>query len=223
MNILAKIQKELKAPKNQLNKFGGYKYRSCEDILEAIKPLLGDAHLTITDEVVQIGDRFYVQATASLVDGEFEVATQAYAREAESKKGMDEAQITGAASSYARKYALNGLFCIDDTKDADTTNRHEEVAPPNPKDIKGVPDKNDFQKECLTKKGQTTMQIVEEAYKQFITKHQEKLADSDGLADFSIDAFIKSIETEFGKLPTNKASIPKILEQIKPEDVIVRL
>lgn len=117
---LAEIQKTLKAPKSQRNNFGNYDYRSCEDILEAVKPLLGDLSLLINDEVVQVGDRYYVKATASLTDGEDFVANQAFAREEETKKGMDGSQITGAASSYARKYALNGLFAIDDTKDADT-------------------------------------------------------------------------------------------------------
>lgn len=121
---VAKIQQELKAPKNQFNKFGGYKYRSCEDILEAVKPLLGDIVLMINDEIVEVGGRVYVKATAILSDGVNSITNTAYAREAESKKGMDESQITGATSSYARKYALNGLLCIDDTKDADATNTH---------------------------------------------------------------------------------------------------
>jgi len=119
--VLAKIQKELKAPKNQKNTFGNYNYRSCEDILEAVKPLIpAEYTLTIKDEMVQLGDRYYVKATASITNGESVIRTSAFAREAELKKGMDEAQITGSASSYARKYALNGLFLIDDTKDADT-------------------------------------------------------------------------------------------------------
>lgn len=122
MEKLIKIQSELKAPKGQLNKFGGYKYRSCEDILEAVKPLCAreNVQLTISDEIVQIGDRYYVKATASVTDGNETVSVHALAREEESKKGMDASQLTGATSSYARKYALNGLFCIDDTKDADT-------------------------------------------------------------------------------------------------------
>jgi hypothetical protein len=125
---IADIQSKLKAPKGQMNKFGGYKYRSCEDILEAVKPLLGDLVLTISDDIVAVGDRVYVKATATLSDGEHTVSTTAFAREAETKKGMDEAQITGSASSYARKYALNGLFCIDDTADADATNDHGKQA-----------------------------------------------------------------------------------------------
>lgn len=123
---LIHIQGELKAPKSQENKFGGYKYRSCEDILEAVKPLLKKEKvtLTISDDIVEVGGRVYVKATASLSDGEDTISTSAFAREAESKKGMDDSQITGSASSYARKYALNGLFAIDDTKDADATNTH---------------------------------------------------------------------------------------------------
>jgi len=155
MEILNKIQQELKAPKAQRNTFGNYNYRSCEDILEAVKPLLGKATLTIADEIVMLGDRFYVKATATITEysdphdhpyvceitkylkGETSnkeippctcgkdkqtksVSVSAFARESLDKKGMDAAQITGATSSYARKYALNGLFCIDDTKDADT-------------------------------------------------------------------------------------------------------
>ena len=121
---LATIQKELKAPKNQFNKFGNYKYRSCEDILESLKGLLEKTKtsLKISDELVILGDRFYVKAIATLYDLESEgkIENTAYAREEETKKGMDGSQITGTASSYARKYALNGLFLIDDTNDADT-------------------------------------------------------------------------------------------------------
>ena len=126
MNALAKIQAELKAPKNQTNSFGGYKYRSCEDILEAVKPLLKkhESLLTISDDVIEIGGRVYVKATAYFESDGYSKEVNAYAREPESKKGSDESQITGAASSYARKYALNGLFCIDDTNDTDTTNKH---------------------------------------------------------------------------------------------------
>ncbi len=121
---LAEIQQNLKAPKGQFNKFGNYRYRSCEDILEALKPLLGDCVLTISDEIVPVESLIYIKATATLTDGEHSISNTAYAREPLTKKGMDDSQITGAASSYARKYALNGLFCIDDTKDADATNDH---------------------------------------------------------------------------------------------------
>jgi len=120
MKTLNKIQRELKAPKGQVNRFGNYRYRSCEDILEAVKPLLGDAVLTISDEIAQIGERYYVKATATIKEGDESVSVSAFSREGLEKKGMDVSQITGATSSYARKYALNGLFCIDDTKDADT-------------------------------------------------------------------------------------------------------
>ena len=121
---LLKIQSELKAPKNQKNAFGGYNYRSCEDIFEAVKPLLKEEGLILrlTDELVNIGERYYIKATAILTDGTDTIENVAYAREEETKKGMDGSQITGASSSYARKYALNGLFLIDDVKDSDTTN-----------------------------------------------------------------------------------------------------
>lgn len=127
---LMNIQNELKAPKGQRNSFGNYNYRSCEDILEAVKPLLAkhQAALTISDSIELIGTRFYVKATAKLVDvvdGTM-IENTAYARESESKKGMDDSQLTGATSSYARKYCLNGLFAIDDAKDADTNEYHEQ-------------------------------------------------------------------------------------------------
>jgi len=122
--VLSKIQKEMKAPKSQFNAFGKYKYRSCEDILEAVKPFLNGTVLYISDEMVLIGERYYLKATATLRNGDDAVSVTAYAREEIEKKGMDSSQITGAASSYARKYALNGLFLIDDTKDSDATNEH---------------------------------------------------------------------------------------------------
>lgn len=151
------IQQQLKAPKNQNNTFGGYKFRSCEDILEAVKPYLGGLTLTLSDEIVHFssnstptvvelvdskgnpfrevvgGDRFYVKATATLSDDTDEIATSAYAREADDKRGMDASQITGSSSSYARKYALNGLFAIDDTRDADTMDNREEKPGRQPK------------------------------------------------------------------------------------------
>ena len=121
---LQEIQRDLKAPKGQRNKFGNYNYRSCEDVLEAVKPLAHklDCIVLLSDQLVNIGDRFYIEATATLVETETkeEVCTTALARESLTKKGMDDSQITGTASSYARKYALNGLFAIDDTKDSDT-------------------------------------------------------------------------------------------------------
>jgi len=136
MKILTEIQQKLKAPKNQFNSFGKYNYRSCEDILEAVKPLLNGATLTISDEIINVGDRYYVKATATLKHGEEWETVTAFAREEENKKGMDASQITGSASSYARKYALNGLFLIDDTKDADATNKHEDKPKHKPQENK---------------------------------------------------------------------------------------
>lgn len=123
---LVKIQRELKAPKGQFNAFGKYNYRSCEDIIEAVKPLLHAEDLTlfISDEVVCVGTKNYVKASVEVTDGNKSMRATAFAREADEQKGMNVAQITGSASSYARKYALNGLFAIDDTKDADATNDH---------------------------------------------------------------------------------------------------
>lgn len=127
---LCKIQGELKAPKGQYNGFGKYKYRSCEDILEALKPLLTkyEMNINISDNIIQVGDRYYVQALVNITDTKTNesVSSTAFAREEESKKGMDASQVTGAASSYARKYALNGLLAIDDTKDSDSLNVSKE-------------------------------------------------------------------------------------------------
>lgn len=128
---LIAIQTELKAPKSQFNKFGGYNYRNCEDILEAVKPLCAkhDVVPLLSDEIVMIGERYYVKGIAKITDGKDEIVTTAFARESVDKKGMDESQITGSASSYARKYALNGLFCIDDTKDADFMDNSQNKKP----------------------------------------------------------------------------------------------
>ena len=130
---LMNVQSELKAPKNQYNSFGKYAYRSCEDILEALKPVLlkHKAAVIVTDDIVFVDGRHYVKATVKFIDAETGevVENSALAREEESKKGMDACQLTGATSSYARKYALNGLFCIDDTKDSDATNTHGKEAP----------------------------------------------------------------------------------------------
>lgn len=167
MNIYEKllnIQTELKAPKGQENKFGHYKYRSCEDILEAVKPLLAKnkATLQLTDKIENLGNRYYIKATAILIDTEDTknegiacVENTAYARECEEKKGMDDSQITGTASSYARKYALNGLFCIDDTKDADTN------------EFKEQQDKSD-------KDNQKQTEVTEENIDDLVTEQQAK-------------------------------------------------
>ena len=129
MKVLQKIQSELKANKGQFNKFGGYAYRSCEDILEAAKPILAQygASIVLSDEIVLIGDRYYVKATATLKTADESESTTAFAREAVARKGMDESQITGSASSYARKYALSGLFALDDTKEADTMDNRQQT------------------------------------------------------------------------------------------------
>lgn len=150
---VAAIQSKLKAPKGQNNNFGKYKYRSCEDILEAVKPLLDGLVLTINDDMVLVGDRIYVKATAKITNGADCIENSGFARESLVKKGMDESQITGAASSYARKYALNGLLCIDDTKDADHT-------PPSDTDMTWV---------NAIKANQTTLEAIEDVkYRDYI-------------------------------------------------------
>jgi hypothetical protein len=133
---LVKVQSELKAPKNMYNSFGKYSYRNQEGILEAVKPLLSSNGLcmTVSDDIVEIGGRVYVKAIVKVFDEESEEIVEAFAREEESKKGMDSAQLTGSTSSYARKYALNGMFLIDDTQDSDATNTHgKEIAAPTAK------------------------------------------------------------------------------------------
>ena len=169
---LLAVQNELKAPKDKKNTFGGYNYRSCESILEAVKPLLQEQGLmlTIKDEVVNIGDRYYVRATVLLDDisSNGEIAITALAREEEAKKGMDASQITGAASSYARKYALNGLFLIDDTKDADTDEFHRTTQENGQKtNVATQPNQPPAKKIALTQK------IVDEKLK-FILEQTDK-------------------------------------------------
>lgn len=131
-NQLAKIQSEVKAPKGQFNSFGKYKYRSAEDILEAVKPIVNSKgfSITLSDEIIAMDGRFYIKATATLTNGKETFTATGFAREEESKKGMDGSQVTGASSSYARKYALNGLFALDDTKDSDATNTHGQESKP---------------------------------------------------------------------------------------------
>ena len=178
MNIykrLAEVQKELKAPKGQFNSFGKYKYRSAEDILEVAKPLCIEKGLllTIKDELILIGERYYVKSIARVIDVETTESyeAEAFAREEESKKGMDGSQVTGASSSYARKYALNGLFCLDDTKDSDATNTHDKEDYPSASSggIKQVGAKlvNDKQLALLYAKGKGK----EDKVKEIITKY----------------------------------------------------
>ena len=157
---LLAIQTKLKAPKGQYNSFGKYSYRSAEDILEAVKPLNAEQGvlLTITDEIKEIGGRVYVVATATVSDGTDELKVSAFAREPENKKGMDESQITGATSSYARKYALNGLYAIDDNKDADT-DEHKQQQENAPKKQQGQ--KQQAQKQQQQEKGFTEQELHE--------------------------------------------------------------
>ena len=186
MNIrekLLSIQKELIAPKSQYNSFGKYNYRNYEDILEAVKPLLdkNKCTLIIKDELVLIGDRYYIKATvilADIEDTEGEIEATAYAREEESKKGMDGSQVTGASSSYARKYALNGLFCIDDTKDSDTTNKQtKKLSEAQIKRLYAISNKAGYDKEKL---------------KQLVYKKYEK--DIDQLAKDEYDYICRCLE-----------------------------
>lgn len=164
---LINIQQKLKAPKGQYNSFGKYAYRSCEDILEALKPILADEQcaIVLSDEVRQIGERYYIVATAKLYDHEGNVVAQntALAREETEKKGMDGSQITGASSSYARKYALNGLFGIDDNKDSDTTNTGED----NPKTYKKD---NKQQNKAQDKQSASARKVVFDQIRVEITK-----------------------------------------------------
>ena len=173
---LNKIQSELKAPKGQYNKFGKYSYRSCEDILEALKPhlLKNGCVVTLTDDMQFIGDRYYLKATATITDAESgkSVSNVALAREDKERAGMSESQITGTASSYARKYALNGLFLIDDTKDADTDAYHEQTTgekhKEEPKIAAATAKANDVKKMLVKISGDKTIaqQVWNEQYKQ---------------------------------------------------------
>ena len=193
---LSHIQNELKAPKNQFNKFGNYKYRSCEDILEALKPLCAKykATLIIYDEIVMIGDRYYVKAMAKLYDQETTdyIKSYAFARESQAKKGMDDSQVTGATSSYARKYALNGLFNIDDTKDFDTNEVHQQS---NQKQgntqPKQQPQQQDFEQanlmanidNCLKKLKELGVDINSKGSIDFINKYNNNLHDINIMTD----------------------------------------
>lgn len=169
---LARIQKELKAPKNLFNKFGNYKYRNAEGILEAVKPLLNGLVLLLGDEIELVGNRYYVKATATLTDGEESICVSARAREDETKKGMDGCQITGACSSYARKYALNGLFDIDDTKDSDD----DSLSPKNPANQQEEPEDNKPDgKNIMGVEKSGTIPTVANLMRNEITDIQEKM------------------------------------------------
>ena len=176
---LLKIQSSISVPKNQHNKFGNYDYRSCEDILSALKPLLKEVKCTVTvnDELVMIGDRYYIKATATLIDCESgkSISNESYAREEESKKGMDSSQITGTASSYARKYALNGLLLLDDVKDADSNESQQQSR-------NAKSDKNQQQNQNTgTNKGQQQNQNTTRSNKGSQNGTQKKLIDNRAL------------------------------------------
>lgn len=194
---LMHIQNELKAPKNQFNSFGKYHYRSCEDILEGLKPLLDKYKviLIIADEIVQIGERYYVKSIATLQDTESKdfIHTAAYAREDEKKTGMDLSQLTGSTSSYARKYALNGLFAIDDTKDSDATNDHD-------KEDKKRPNKKPTdKKEDEDKKALDDNSIATEKQLNYLYKLVKEKNYTDGIKSYIKQAYDKENSTELTK------------------------
>ena len=183
MNIyekLSNVQTELKAPKNQFNGFGKYKYRNCEDILESVKPLLAKNKLTmiISDEIKHIGERFYIKATIELFDVETgeTIITSKFAKEEETKKGMDASQLTGSTSSYATKYALNGLFLIDDTKDADATNNHGNE-PKNENKSNNKNDKRPQKKETKKITIETFLDAIRKYEKEYQTEIKDYLVD----------------------------------------------
>lgn len=190
---LINVQVELKAPKGQYNSFGKYKYRSCEDILEAVKPLLAKYKLllTLSDEPVAVGNRVYIKATATLTDGKETITTYGFAREQETKKGMDESQITGTASSYARKYALDGLFLIDDTKDADATNTGETSKPKQTEAQKAADKRERMIAKCTRLRSECIANGVKE---EGINSHAQTAYNSLDMGDYTDDQIIS-----FGK------------------------
>lgn len=223
MNVREKlliVQSELNAPKSQYNKFGGYKYRSNEDILNAVKPLLKKVKAVIiqSDEIIQIGERYYVKVTSEFIDiealGETSklkiISNTAYAREAENKKGMDEAQITGSASSYARKYSLNGLLAIDDSKDPDTTNKHGKE---NDKSEKNLSHQDISERPKISKDQVTELydilQSKNREFKDIAAKVNQKLGTLYfHLDDITIDNY-EFIKSQFEKLSIKNATIQK--------------
>ena len=225
------IQQKLKAHKGQFNSFGKYQYRSCEDILEAVKPLLAetDTVLLLTDDVVLIGDWHYIKATVRLDGGRETVETIAFAREPEVKKGMDASQITGTASSYARKYALNGLFCIDDTKDSDATNKGENGTLAEPatynKDEKTSPDsKAGKKKEAADLKAKID-ELNKLAWFEFQTVRADDMPDG---KVFKEEFFLNELREAFKSLSPlakkkfvwNLTSVNKMAEQVKSENCL---
>lgn len=203
---LSRIQAELKAPKNQRNDFGKYNYRSCEDILEAVKPLLAREGLvlTITDSIEMVGNRYYVKATATVTDGEKSISTTAYAREADERKGMDSSQVTGSSSSYARKYALNGLFCIDDTKDADTMDNTEKPKPAPKSKAKAEPRKV----ESLRSISEVArgLGITNDEIKELMKRHYNKNTSAE-LTDAEAADFDKNFVTFAAEIKDDEAKL----------------
>ena len=202
---LRNIQSKLEAPKGQHNNFGNYDYRSCEDILGALKPLLNnnDCVLTLSDEIINIGERFYIKATARLFDSDGEVSNSAFAREALTKKGMDDSQVTGTASSYARKYALNGLFCIDDTKDADTDEYKNQQRNNQPSQ------KNNQKKQNTARqnKQSNTVKLITAEQGQAIQEHLDK-------TNMSIGELLTAYKiTSLSQLPESK--YPALIKRLK--------
>ena len=202
-------QNELKAPKGQMNRFGGYAYRSAEDILEAVKPinLKHELLLNLRDEIIEVGGRIYVKAIATLHDvhSDLKIEVQAFAREAEAKKGMDDSQITGSASSYARKYALNGLYLIDDTKDADSNEQKEAI---DGKDKKA----NDSAK-ARGKNIQESMQPTEaEAKKEIAKLYKDLIAVAPELTNERINEILKD---QFKVEDLNKANKGQIIASLR--------
>jgi len=204
---LVHIQQNLKAPKNRVNKFANYNYRNCEDILEAAKPLLENATLTVNDDIVEVGGRVYVKATATLCVGDSCLFTNAFAREPEAKKGSDESQITGAASSYARKYALNGLFLIDDTQDADATNDHGKTKETKPIDNTGDKELDKWAKAVIADIQSFTNQDDLDAFMGDVRKDEraKKLTKEQGeLIKWQYDETTKKLQREADDFPGMK-------------------
>jgi hypothetical protein len=223
---LSHIQSKLKAPKGQTNKFGGFKYRSCEDILEAVKPLLAEqeAYLKISDSIELVGDRYYVKATVRLCSAEEYTEATAYAREPLTKKGMDEAQITGATSSYARKYALNGLFCIDDTKDADTQDNKSETLLQMPKS------KTQTQKTTVSTSSSEIVKNQQNKPAQNAPLNSESKPKSDSFKTINKDQYLKLLKVANeggwtvtdveGYIGTLGYTTPKEVNELDYEDII---
>ena len=205
---LGLIQRQLNVPRSRVNDFLKSKYRSCEDIIEAVKPILDfvGAVITMNDEIVQVGDRYYVRATVTLHSGAESISVSGYAREPLSKKGVDESQITGAASSYARKYTLGGLLALDDGGDPDSLPPDDKAQPKEPKNPAPKP-----------------AEILNQAFFEYEMEHDEYIQNGDGKLAFDKDRFAKAVVKKFKTLPTRTESIKKIVTEIKPEEVVIRV